>query len=190
MIFGHLGVAALVRATQRNPGGTLALLLLCAASVVPDIVDLVYGVVKICSPYGLYSHTIPAIAIEAAVVGGIALLVTDRRSVALLFALVVPLHLAADFITMNKLVMPGGDLVGFRAFARPGVDFLVELPLILVGWWMLRRSGRGPAWSVTWAMLLLVIGLQGVADVIAPGRSFKANSCPVIDGRTLRSGDI
>ena len=37
----------------------------------PDVLDVAFAMSGICSPFGLYTHTLPAIALETAVVGGI-----------------------------------------------------------------------------------------------------------------------
>ncbi len=143
MICGHLGVAALVRATMRDPRGRMALVAMFAVAGLPDLLDVAYFVLGICSPYGLYSHTVPAIALETAVVGGAAVLITGSRPFAIAIAALVPLHLAADFLTMHKLLWPGGDFAGLNLYAVPVADFLLEAPIVVVGWLVLRRSGRG-----------------------------------------------
>jgi hypothetical protein len=188
VIFGHLGVASMVRATQRDPRGALAFCLLCAAAVVPDIMDVFYSLAGICSPFGLYSHTIPAIVLEAAVVGGLVLLVTDSVALTVAFAVVIPLHLAADYFTMNKLLWPGGELAGLNFYATPRLDFLVEAPTIVVGWLVLRRSKRGPSWAVTIPALLVVMSLQTVLDsvVLKPEHPIKPNACHTVERVSLQ----
>lgn len=137
--------------------GSVLFLAFLAAAMTPDVVDAAYYLVSFCSPYGLYSHTIYAVAIESAVVGGAALLITGSRAVALGFALVVLAHFPADFFTGHKLLLPGGELHGLDLYRRPLVDITLEVGTILAGWWMLRRSGTAPRWAGSvWVVVVLV----------------------------------
>ncbi|MEP6733570.1 MAG: hypothetical protein ABJE10_23190 [bacterium] len=182
MITGHLGVAGVVRSASRERMSSLIFAALLLASLTPDIVDLLYWLARFCSPYGLYSHTLHAIVLEAAVVGGVALLITDSWRIALLFAIVVLLHAPADFITGRKLLVPGGEMVGLRLYDRPSLDWLVEIPLVVIGWWLLRRSGRAPRWATSiWVVLGLIV-TQTTLDAAASrrGRGVKPNACPII----------
>ncbi len=155
---------------------------LLLASLTPDVVDAVYWAVGFCSPYGLYSHTVHAVVLEAAVVGGIALLATGSRTVALTFAIVVLLHMPADYFTGRKLFTPGGEIFGLRLYERPVVDWVLEVSIAMGGWWLLRRGGRAPRWAVSIRALVLVVLLQTTLDAMArPGRrGFKPNACPIV----------
>jgi len=171
VITGHLGVAAAARG--RWP--VVPLTWLVVASVAPDLLDVAYAVVGICSPYGLYSHTIPAAAITAAVLGGIAFLTTGSRVAGLLVAGVVLAHLPLDFVTGHKLYWPGGPLLGLQLYDRPLLDFLAEVPVLLAGWWMLRRTGRGPRWAVVGAAIGGLVLVQGAFDLAQGG--LKPTAC-------------
>lgn len=128
------------------------------AAMTPDAVDGALFLLSVCSPSGLYSHTIYVVMLEAAVVGGAALLFTGSRGEALAFTLVVLLHPAADFFTGHKLVIPGGELHGLELYQRPVLDFLLEAPTIVAGWWLLRRSGQAPRWvQSVWAVGIIVL---------------------------------
>jgi hypothetical protein len=182
VITGHLGVAGAAASASRERISSVLFVALLAASLTPDIVDTLYWVVRFCSPYGLYSHTVHAVVLEAAIVGGAAFLATGSRSVALIFTIVVLLHVPADFFTGRKLVMPGGEMFGLWWYDYPMRDWLLEVPTAVVGWWLLRRSGRGPRWATSvWAVGAVVL-LQTTIDVLArPGSSgLKPNACPVV----------
>ncbi|MDB4893638.1 MAG: hypothetical protein JWL61_5493 [Gemmatimonadetes bacterium] len=182
MITGHLGIAAAARSFSREPMGSILFVALLLAAIVPDAVDALYWVIDICSPYGLYSHTTYAVALEAAIIGGLAFLATRSRGVTLTFVLVVLLHSPADYFTGRKLFVPGGEMLGLRMYERPIVDWMLEVPLVIAGWWLLRRSGRSPRWAASvWAIVALVL-LQATLDafVIGRGRSLKPNGCPVV----------
>lgn len=158
---------------------TTVFLALAAASFTPDLVDAAYVVLRICSPYGLYSHTIPAVAIESAIVGGLAYLATSSRPITVSFVSVVLLHIAADYFTGRKLLMPGGEMVGLQWYDRPVYDFLLEAFLVVAGWLLLRRTGRAPQWAMSPWLLLMALGTQAALDltVVGFGRSLKPTAC-------------
>ena len=153
----------------------LPLLWLLPLSVAPDLLDVGYALAGICSPYGLYSHTVPAAALTAAVLGGIAFLATGSRSAGLVSAAVVLAHLPLDLVTGYKIYWPGGPLVGLHLYEHPLLDFLVEVPVVLAGWWLLRRAGRGPHWTSLAAAALALVLVQGVFDVLH--RGLKPTGC-------------
>jgi hypothetical protein len=174
VITGHLGVAAAARSGWR---GT-SLLWLLAASIAPDILDVAYWLGGICNPNGLYSHTVPAAGLLAVVVGGMAYLTTGSRPTALAAALMVLAHLPLDLITGYKLYWPGGPLLGLRLYDHRFLDFLMELPLALGGWWLLRRSGSGaPRWAVGAAAGCALVVVQ--ASFNAVERGLKPSACDV-----------
>lgn len=160
MITGHLGVAGILRSGSRRRTSTVLLLALLAASVAPDILDTVYFLLGFCSPYGLFSHTLYVVALQAGVLGGMSFLVTGSRATALSFAGVVLLHLPADLITGHKIMIPGGDLIGLYLYAHATLDWAVETPLALLGWWLLRRSGRAPTWASSIGAAVFLVILQ------------------------------
>ncbi|MEP6619658.1 MAG: metal-dependent hydrolase [bacterium] len=179
MITGHLGIAGALRGAVRRPPSTELLLALLAASVAPDILDVAYAITGFCNPFGLFSHTVPAVALEAAVIGGVAFLATESVATAALFVTVVGVHVFGDLITGHKLFWPGGELVGVHLYTRAVLDWMLETPIALAGWWMLRRSGGAPRWAAsTMAALALVIGQTGF-DYYAFThiRGVKPNAC-------------
>lgn len=179
MITGHLGVAGLARSRSSQPTSTDLLLALFAASVAPDILDVMYVVVGFCNPYGLFSHTLHAVVLEAAVIGGVAFLATESAATALLFVTVVLLHVCGDLITGQKLLVPAGELVGLHLYTRPALDWLLECPLALLGWWTLRRQGKSPRWSASiWGACVLLV-IQTSFDLYAAThiKGVKPNAC-------------
>jgi len=179
VITGHFGVAGVVRSVSRAKMSSGIFIALVFASLAPDIADAVYSVLGICSPYGLYSHTLHAVVLEAAIVGGMAFLATGSRVTALTFAFVVLLHVPADYFTGRKLLLPGGEMVGLSWYDRPLYDYLLEVPTVLLGWWLLRRSGRAPRWATAVWMLVLVLIVQTAFDVVSAGtsRGVKSSAC-------------
>jgi hypothetical protein len=165
VITGHLGVAAAAR--SRWP--VASLLWLLPVSIAPDVLDVGYALSGICSPYGLYSHTVPAAALLAAVLGGVAFLASGSRAAGLLTAALVLAHLPLDLVTGLKLYWPGGPLLGLHLYERPLIDFLIETPVLVGGWWLLRRSGHGPRWATMGAAVLALVVVQGSFDLLEHG---------------------
>lgn len=171
MIVGHLGVAAALARWRPR----VSLYWLIPAAIAPDLLDLAYAAVGFCSPYGLYSHTIPAALLLAVSLGGIALLASGRETGALVL-LAVLLHLPPDWITGWKLVWPGGALHGLRLYDHPLWDFALESALVATGWALLRgRPAPTPRWAAAaWTVAGLVV-LQGGVNLLREG--IKPSGC-------------
>jgi hypothetical protein len=171
VITGHLGVAAAARSRwPRTP-----LLWLLVAAIAPDLLDIGYALAGVCSPYGLYSHTVPAAALAGAVLGGIVFLATGSRAAGLVTAGVVLAHLPLDLVTGSKIYWPGGPLLGLALYKRPLLDFLAEVPIVLGGWWLLRRSARGPRWATLGMAALSLVIVQAAFDGLH--RGLKPSGC-------------
>jgi hypothetical protein len=172
VIVGHVGVAAAARSAWRRT----SLPWLLVACVAPDLVDITFAAVGVCNPYGLYSHTVHAAALIAAVIGGAALLTTDSRATALATALMVLLHLPLDLVTGHKIFWPGGPMMGLDVYGHPLVDFAIEAPLLIVGWWLLRRSRSAPWWATSALALCTLLAGQAVLD-LAVHEGVKPSAC-------------
>jgi len=132
--------------------------------------------VDFCSPYGLYSHTIFSVLLQAAILGGAAFLFFDSLAMGVLFASAVVLHLAADFFTGLKLMVPGGEFVGLNLYDRPWWDLALEVPLVVLGWLAARRVSER-SWMTSRWLLALVLGLQVFFDATHTGRLRKPTAC-------------
>lgn len=160
MIAGHIGIALAARARWPR----VPLLALIAGSAAPDLVDFVTAALHICGPQGLYSHSLPAIAIEVAVIGaGTALWRRSPGAVALMVAMVV-LHLIADYITGLKVLWAGGPVVGLDLYSYPIADFVLEAVVTFTGWRMLRSSPFADRWAATPILLALLFAAQAALD--------------------------
>jgi hypothetical protein len=160
VITGHFGIAAAVRSGWRDT----SLLWLLLASVAPDLLDIAYALVGICSPFGLYSHTVPAVALLAVVVGGAAVMATGSRRTGMAAGALVLLHLPADMITGFKYVWPGGPRMGLDLYRHLGLDFVLEALVALGGWWLLRRDARAPRWATVGAAAGALVLVQAAFD--------------------------
>ena len=164
MITGHFGIAGMARSLSRAKTSSGLLVAFALASIAPDVVDIAYFVLGICSPYGLYSHTLHAVVLQAAIIAGAGYLATGSPGTAFGLGLVVLLHLPADLITGHKLLAPGGEMVGLYVYERPFLDYLVEVPIAMLGWWAMRRRATAPRWAMSIWMLALVVGIQTAFD--------------------------
>ena len=141
------------------------------------MLDGVFFLLNFCSPYGLYSHTIFSVLLQSAIVGGAAFLVLDSRSVGVLCAAAVILHLAADYITGLKLMIPGGEFVGLNLYDRPMWDFALEVPLVVLGWLAARSFLPDRSWVTSRWVLALVLGLQLFYDATHLHHLRKPTAC-------------
>ena len=174
MIAGHLGIAGAAYSGRRDS----SLFWLLGASMAPDIVDALFVVAGSCNPYGLYSHTLPAAALIAAVTGAIAYFATGQRVTGVLAALLVLAHLPPDYVTGRKLFWPGGELYGLRLYERPLADFALEALIATGGWWLVRLRRWAPRWATGWLALAALLLLQGTLDVMGARRGgMKPTAC-------------
>lgn len=177
MIVGHLGIAGAAYSGRRDS----SLFWLLGASMAPDIVDGLFVLARSCNPYGLYSHTIPAAALIAAVTGAVAYVATDQRVTGLLAAVLVAAHLPLDFITGWKLFWPGGEMLGLRLYEYPLGDFALEALIVLGGWWLVRSRRPAPRWATGWLALAALLLVQGTLDVLgARGGGTKPSACETV----------
>lgn len=165
MMVGHFGIAYGVRALdKREVDERVPLLWLLAAAVAPDMVDAVYALEKYCNPDQVLSHSIPAVAILAVLFGVGAYLHTRNLTTALIVAGMVMIHLPPDWITGRKGLWAGGPVIGLYIYRWPWLDTLVEIPVIVGGWWMLRRTHFKPAIAVSGLALAVMLAVQVSMD--------------------------
>jgi hypothetical protein len=166
MIAGHVGIAYGVRALdKREPRACVPLLWLLAAAVAPDLIDGVYALGKYCNPDDVLSHSLPAIAILALIFGVGAFVHTRNATTAWIVAGMVVLHLPPDYITGSKGLWPGGPVAGLYIYRWSWLDFLVEVPVIIAGWWMLRRTQFQPRIFVSGLALAAMLSVQFAFDL-------------------------
>jgi len=174
VIAGHLGIAGVAHAARRD--SSLGWLLI--AAMMPDLVDGLFVLGRTCNPHGLYSHTLPAAALIAAVTGAVAYFATDRRATGALCALMTLSHLPLDYVTGRKLFWPGGELMGLSLYEKPMADFVLEAALAVGGWWLVRRGRNAPGWASAWLALGALLALQGALDIAGSrGGGVKPSSC-------------
>ena len=165
MYVGHVGIALGAHGLRR----TVPLWLLILASQLPDWADALFcvGGVRSTVP-GMLTHSIPAVAVLAAVIAFAWYASSrDAASASLVFA-VVATHAVGDYFTGIKPSWPGGPLVGLHLYQRPAIDFALESAVIFLGWLIYRksfpsekRSSRG-----VYLVLLVLIVIQLAADIV------------------------
>lgn len=146
MIIGHLGFAFAGRALRAVP-----LRWLIVASYLPDVVRLTVRPFVSLAQSELLSHSIPAVAVLAALVAGAWLLKGGAWGAALLLAALCALHLPLDLVTGCKELSSHGPWVGLQLYVWPFADFSLEAALVLIGWFIARRLGvlgRSGTWRV------------------------------------------
>jgi hypothetical protein len=185
VISGHLAIALALRSAIKRgelfDHGRWLLPALFTAAIAPDLLDLAYAKARFCSPLGLYSHALVPLAtltLAAIVVGWV---IFTNGKVPALLACAVLIHLPADFVTGEKLLWYNGPVVGLNLYRWPIADFFIELPIIVAGWWILRRSDgarRAHPWATHWVALCFLIGVQGAMDVAKlSGEKVKPSGC-------------
>lgn len=166
MIAGHLGIAFGARALdRRSPSAAAPLPWLIAASIAPDMLDGAYSLGQYCNPSGAFSHSLPAAAILATLFGVAAFLHTRSAGTGLLVAALVMFHLPPDYVTGRKALWSGGPVVGLYIYRWGWLDFLVEMPIVIAGWWMLRRTTYSPRVVVSGIALAAMLVVQAGFDV-------------------------
>jgi hypothetical protein len=165
MLTGHIAVAMGAHGLRR----TVPLWLLVLASQAPDWADAVVCSTGLRPPVvGMYSHSIPATALIAAIAGIVALGVTREAAAAALTAAVVLAHTAGDYLTGIKPTWPGGPLVGARLYTQPALDFLLEGMVLIVCFLLYRRSFTPERRydRRVYTLPLVLILIQAAADIL------------------------
>ncbi|MEA2707093.1 MAG: hypothetical protein QOH22_1881 [Gemmatimonadaceae bacterium] len=163
MYIGHVGAALGAKRVRRSIG----LLVLLIATYTPDWVDTGLCLAGAFNPQGMLSHSIPAIALFAAL--GFAVYATATRDWkgALVVAAVVLSHMVLDWITGYKPTWPGGPMIGLRFYDHPIADFVAEATVIVIGALLYARTlpPRKRPWIDVSVMLGALLLLQLGVDI-------------------------
>ncbi len=162
MVTGHLSMAYLARA--RWPRTEIVALL--AASILPDLADFVLPQGNQCrTTCGMFTHAFPAFLVLALAASVLSWFIWHRKATAILVFAMVVLHVVADFVTGHKPFWYGGPPVGLALYDHQVLDFLLEVPMAMAGWWVLRRSLEPPGPAVRWWALVLLVAGQAAFDL-------------------------
>jgi len=171
MYGGHLGVALAGKGFRK----TIPLWVLIVATQLPDWTDAAVCSAGVSSPPSeMLSHSIPAVAILAALMAAV-YYATQRDTVSsMIVATIVVSHMLADFLTGLKPTWPGGPRIGLQLYQRPVIDFALEAVIIVIGWMIYRRSlpddrrSSGPAILILASVLLLQLAAS-MSFALFPG---------------------
>jgi hypothetical protein len=170
MFVGHLGLAFLGK--RLHPAAALGWL--AVAAFLPDFVRVALRFV-VTSPWADFlSHSIPSVLVFALAIGIAAgTYASDWKFGALAAALCVS-HLAFDYLTGCKPTWLYGPYLGAYLYHFPLRDLLLEVPLTIVGWLLLREVLPARAWlSSPWVIVLLVLLQVGMVGWTCFGSSCK-----------------
>jgi len=162
VFIGHLAVA--LAAKRVRPSAPISALI--AATYGPDVIEVtllaLWQWARMPASFG--SHSIPAVALGAAVVG-VAYWLWRRDAVgsALLTATYAS-HWVADLFTgTRKPTWAGGPSLGLELYDHPPIDFALESALFLAAWLFLWPAGdrRRRRRAVRLALPIALLLLQG-----------------------------
>lgn len=165
MYAGHIGVALGAKGIRR----TIPLWILVLASQLPDWSDATLCIAGVRpSVPGMLSHSLPAVAILAAVIA-LAFYARERDTAGAMIVLAVVLsHAAGDYLTGIKPTWPGGPMIGLELYRRPMADVALESVVIVAGWLLYRRSfpeDRRGTRAMT-AIPVALMAVQLAADIV------------------------
>jgi hypothetical protein len=161
MYVGHVAIALALRARdERVPIVPLAL-----ACFGPDWIEAVLLAAGAKEGTAVYSHSIPAMLIGAALAAGA--FATLKRPGARLILIGWLSHWPADLLTGRKPLFTSMPLIGLDLYKLPAVDFVLESVVIVVGCVLYARR-YAPRAELRRTIVMLgaaLIVLQGAVDV-------------------------
>jgi hypothetical protein len=162
MFVGHAALAMVIKTVRPR----ISLPILLAAAYGPDILEGAVGVLGRGLNHTMLSHSLPSVAIMAALSGVAYAAATRRAGDAAVVGLMYASHWPADFITGLKPTWPGGPDVGLQLYGHPVADMMVESGLLVMCWLIYRR--RRSLTRVDGPMVIAgLILAQGVFDLFA-----------------------
>ncbi|MEO5590097.1 MAG: metal-dependent hydrolase [Gemmatimonadaceae bacterium] len=171
MYAGHVGIALGAHGLRR----AVPLWLLIIASQLPDWTDAALCLSGIRPEVpGMYSHSLPAVLVLAAIASGAFFAFSRDWEGILLVAAVVLSHVLMDYVTGIKPLWPGGAMIGLQLYHAPAIDFVIETVVVIAGWFLYRptldqdRRSTAPVFTLLGALL----AAQLAADIfmsLSPG---------------------
>jgi hypothetical protein len=158
---GHAAIALVL--SRREPRVPIVPLVLAAFG--PDWLDLLLTVPVERHDLAVYTHSLPAVLIGAALAA--TLYAATRRGGARILLLAWLLHWPADLFTGRKPVLFSQPLIGLDLYKLPAVDFALESLLVALGCVMYAR--RFPARAELRRVIVILgaalVALQAAVDV-------------------------
>ena len=161
MYAGHAAIALALKAREPR----LPIVALALACYGPDWVELALMLPRKNGTAGLYSHSIPAVVVGAALAAGV--YAAFRRPGVRLIFLGWLLHWPGDMFTGRKPLFDAAPLIGLDLYALPLVDFVLESTVVVIGCVIYARrfAPRGAARRTVVILGAALILLQGAVDV-------------------------
>ncbi len=156
MYAGHVALAMLAKGVRPR----VPLAVLVPVAFAPDWIEWILAVFG--RQNRQLSHSIVSVVIGATVVAALYWLVSRAPWDAAIVWLTYVSHWPADFITGFKPTWPGGPIVGLGLYGDPVADVAVEWSLILICWFVYRRSlpPKGYSAKVGWLMPAGLMAMQ------------------------------
>jgi hypothetical protein len=152
MHIGHVGAALAAKRVRASIG----LLVLLIATYAPDWIDTGMCTAGSFHSNEMFSHSIPAVLVQALLGFGIYGALTRDWKGAFVVAGVVFSHMLLDWITGYKPTWPGGPMIGLRLYDYPIADFIAEGLALVSGTLLYTRMSSRRQWR--WADFSLMLG--------------------------------
>jgi hypothetical protein len=153
---GHVALAMLAKGVRPR----IPLAVLVPVAFAPDWIEWILDALG--RQNRELSHSIVSVALGATVVAVIYWIVSKATWDAVVVWLIYASHWPADFITGYKPTWPGGPTVGLGIYGNPVADIIVEWSLIMICWFVYRRSlpSKGRSTKVGWLMPVGLMAMQ------------------------------
>ena len=166
MFIGHTAIALAVKRARPS----VPLPALVAATYGPDVLEItllaLWKWARVAAAFG--SHSIPSVALGAAVAGAAYWIWRRDTAGAALVTAAYASHWVADLLTgTRKPTWSGGPTLGLSLYEHPGIDFALEAVLLLAAWLLCwpardrRRRPRAAEMAVPLALLALQLVFNG-----------------------------
>lgn len=158
------------------PRVRISLTVVLVAGYLPDICRIILGFGADLNTANILSHSLPAVAVQAVVVGAIGKFARCRTEDALLLIVMVMSHWPADLLTGCKPTWPGGPVLGWALYTRPGIDWVMEVLLVVIGLTIpstrhsiIHAMPRVNRWAVLLSLVVIqtiVLGAMAATSVV------------------------
>jgi hypothetical protein len=161
MYVGHVAIALALRAREPR----LPIVPLALACFGPDWIEMMLLAAGAPEGTAVYSHSIPAIVVGAALAAGV--FAALKRPGTRLILIGWLSHWPADLFTGRKPLFASTPLIGLDLYKLPAVDFALESAVILIGCalYAKRYAPRAELRRTIVMLAAALIVLQGAVDV-------------------------
>jgi hypothetical protein len=153
---GHAALAMLAKGVRPR----ISFAVLVPVAFAPDWIEWILSATGRTNR--VLSHSLVSVALGATLVALMYWAVKRSPRDAAIVWLTYVSHWPADFITGTKPTWPGGPDVGMSMYGDPIADIAVEWSLIMICWFVYRRSlpPKGHAAKIGWLMPIGLMAMQ------------------------------